>query len=288
MDASQIEAIEDEIEQFDRIIKAAERWGKGFRKDAQTHAKIIKLEAKLARQIRSLFREKSKDIERYIDWTAYFGQINAAVNIKTIVSGDFYDGLDSDFINITFNTFALAIATGAEAGESIYKIPLGIRSTDAIIQELTTKRIAALVGKRVDKDGRIVDNPKAEYRIFDKTRDDIAKSIQTSINLGEAREVMVDRLRVIIDNPARADKIAQTEAVNAYASGLLEFGKESGAVGKQVDDVEAVDQCREYAELGVMPIDYLYGGTDDGPAFHPGCRCTLRLVYQNEMENLKK
>lgn len=284
MDATQRSLIEDEVEQLDILIKAAENWGKGFKRDRLTHAKIIKIEARLQRNIRKLFREKSETIDQFIDWTAYYGNINAAVSVQTIVSGDFFDGIDSDFLTVTFNDFALAIATGAQAGESIYKIPLGIRSTDEIIQRLTTEKLASLIGKRVDKDGKIVDNPKAEYRISDRIRNDIAKSIQTSINLGEDKDTSIGRLRTIINNPARAEKIAQTETVNAYNAGTLEFGRESGAVGKAVDVVGATDVCAEYADEGIVPIDHLYGGADDGPAFHVGCRCTLRIVYQNEMD----
>lgn len=276
--------IEDEIEQLDVIIKAAETWGKGFKRDKATHLKAIKLEAKLQRQIRTLFREKSRDIEKYINWTAYYGQINADLNIETIVTGDFFDGLDSDFLTVTFDTYAQIITTGAKAGESIYKLPLNIRSSDDFIQELTIRRLAYLVGKMVDKSGKVVDNPKAEYRISDKIRSDIAKSIQTSINLGEDKQTVISRLVNIVDNPGRAEKIAQTETVNAYGAGMLEFGKESGAVGKEVDTVGAVDVCADYADEGIVPLDHLYGGTDDSPAFHVGCRCTIRLVYANEMQ----
>lgn len=285
MDAVLHSQIEDEIEQLDMLIKAAEKWGKGFKRDPKTHAKVIKVEAKLQRAIRKLFREKSLEVEKYIDWTAYFGQINAAVNVQTIVSGDFFDGIDADFLTVTFNEYALAVATGAQASESIYKIPLGIRSSDDFIQALTTKKLAALVGKRVDKDGKIVDNPNKSYRISDKVRNDVAKSIQTSINLGEDKETSIGRLRTIINDPVRAEKIAQTETVNAYNAGALEFARESGAVGKQIDTVESSDICADYADEGIVPIDYLYGGSDDGPAFHVGCRCTMRLVYQNELDN---
>lgn len=284
MDAVLRNKVEDEIERLDIVIKAAESWGRGFKRHRATHAQIIKIEARMQRNIRKLFREKAAIIEDFIDWNAYNGQLNAAFNVQTIVSGDFFDGLDSDFLAVTFNEYALAIATGAQAGESIYKIPLGIRSTDAIIQQLTTERLASLIGKRVSKDGKIVDNPTKSYRISDKVRSDIAKSIQTSINLGEDKQTSIGRLTKIINNPARAEKIAQTETVNAYNAGTLTFARESGAVGKIVDTVDTKDECANFADEGIVPIDHLYGGSDDGPAFHVGCRCTLRIVYKNEMD----
>ncbi|MCF6389994.1 hypothetical protein [Mycobacterium sp. SMC-4] len=41
---------------------------------------------------------------------------------------------------------------------------------------------------------------------------------------GEGQAAMVKRIRKVINNPVRAEMIAQTEAVNAYQSGLMNFG----------------------------------------------------------------
>lgn len=289
-----ITLIEDELEQHDRIVKAAENWAPIYRKDKDTQGKMIRVESSWQRALRRMFRDQSAKVENYIDWSAYnelaaktkASRVDAAVTIETVVKGDFFDGLDSDFITISFDPLSTIIATGAQAGESIYKIPLGIKSTDAIIQELTTDRIAWLVGKRVDKSGLLVDNPKAEYRISNKTREDIVKAIQTSLAKGEERQQIIDRLIGVVKNPARAEQIAQTESVNAYNAGLIEFGKESGAVGKESQDFESIDYCGEYADEGIVPIDYLYGGVYYGPAYHPGCRCGLRLVYAAEAREL--
>jgi hypothetical protein len=282
MDATLVKSIDDEIERNDVIIKAAENWAGRYKKDRKTFQKLIKTEAKMQRRIRILFREYGKRAEEAIDWNAYYGLVNAKVSVQTIVKGDFLEGISSEFAKITLQDIALLTAIGAEAGENTYKIPLGIRSTDAIIQQLATDRVAFLVGKRVDKDGKLVDNPRAEYRITDKTREDILQAVQTSINLGEAKAQAIDRIGDVIDNPLRAEKIAQTESINAYSNGMLEFGKESGATGKEVDDVGAIDECKEYADEGIVPLDHVYGGEESGPAFHTGCRCGLRIVYANE------
>lgn len=274
--------VEDEIEKTDRIILAAEKWGKGYSKDPDSHAALIRAEAKLARQIRKVFRDRAEDIAAYVNWPYYFGQVMADFNVDVAVTGDFFDGLDSDFISITFDTIATATALGAQASEVVYGIPLGIRSSDAIIQDLTTERLAFLIGKRVDKSGAIVDNPNSKYRISDKTRNDVAKSIQTSISLGEDKPTAVNRLKKVINNTRRAEIIAQTEIVNAYGQGVLEFGKESGATGKEWQDVFATDVCAEYAGLGIVPLNYMYGGDTKAPAAHTGCRCNLRIVYANE------
>lgn len=283
---------EDEAEKYDRMLIAAEKWSPLYRKNRKTYVKTIAIEARLRRQVRGVFRNFAEDIDSYINWNQYEAQraeltaskLDAEVNVEVIVSENLYDDIDSLFFNVTLETVALAVATGAQAGEAIYDIALGIRSTDAIIQSLATDRLAWLVGKKVDKEGNVVDNPKATYRISNKTREDIARNIQTGISLGEDKEAMTKRIKTVINNPRRAEIIAQTETVNAYGSGLIEFAKESGATGKEWETVGAIDICAEYANLGTVELNYLFGGENMSPAAHTGCRCNLRIVYANEFQ----
>lgn len=283
---------EDEIEKYDRALIAAEAWSSRYKKDRVTYKQIIKLEARLRREIRSVFREMAGKVDQYVDWNQYAQQMSqvqasakpleAAVDVMVIVKEDFYDDLDGLFFTLTFQTISTAITTGAIAGENIYGIPLGIRSSDAIIQELTTKRLAWLVGKRVDKSGAVVENPNAEYRISNKTRQDIANNIKTGIALGEDKSTMTKRLETVVNNPRRAESIAQTETVNAYGEGMLEFGRESEATGKEWEDVAATDVCKDNSDQGVIPLNATFVSGDLAPAAHTGCRCNLRLAYANE------
>lgn len=283
---------EDEAEKYDRLLIAAEKWSPLYKKNRKTYVKTIAIEARLRRQVRSVFRTASDNLDSYINWNQYEAQraelnaskLEANVNVEVIVSENLYDDIDAMFFNVTLETVALAVATGAQAGEAIYDIALGIRSTDAIIQSLATDRLAWLVGKRVDKEGNVVDNPKATYRISNKTREDIARNIKTGISLGEDKQAMTKRIKTVINNPRRAEIIAQTETVNAYGSGLIEFAKESGATGKEWETVGAIDICAEYANLGTVKLNYLYGGENTSPAAHTGCRCNLRIVYANEFQ----
>jgi len=286
--------VEKEIEIYDRFLIAAEKWSPRYKTDRDSYKRIIKAEARLRREIRSVFRDTAKTVEAHINWNQYAAQqmkvqasakkLEAAeVDVEVIVDEILYDELDALFFNVTFETISTAIAIGAQAGESIYKIPLGIRSTDAIIQDITTERLAWLVGKRVDKDGNLVDNPKPEYRISNKTREDIASNIKSGIALGEDRATMIKRLESIVRNPGRAEKIAQTETVNAYGSGMLQFGIESDATGKEWEDVAATDMaCAGNRDQGIIPIKAKFQSGDYAPAAHTGCRCNLRIVYSNE------
>lgn len=294
MDAVQREQIEDEIEHLDIILKAAENWAKQYTRDRKTYNKLIKNEAKWQRMLRSFFVRHARKAPAAINWDKYDAQlkevnasrIDAAFDVDVMVKEAFLDGINEDFLKISLSTEYLSTATllGAQAGESIYKIPLGITPASEMIQQLTTERIAWLVGKRVDKSGNIVDNPNAAYRISDKTREQIASSIKQSLDIGENRSEAAARLVEIIGDPARAERIAQTESVNAYGSGLRGFAKESGATGKEWQDVNASDECADYANQGIVPLDHEYEPGVYHPAAHTGCRCGERYVYKNEYD----
>jgi hypothetical protein len=294
--------VEDEVERLDNIIKASEDWSKAYRKDPKTHDKLIANEAKYSRELRKMFRSIAKKAPNAVDWGQYNselakvkasadGRINADLSVKTIVTGSFLDGVNSDFMNISITKIATAIAIGSLAGATIYDIPIGLPSTSDIIQGLATDRVAALIGKTVNRDDTgkvvdIVDNLKAGYKISDGTRDDILSSLKYSISQGEDRSEASARLVDIIGDTSRADTIAQTESVNAYSAGLLDFGDRSEATGKEWQDVGADDVCAD--NTAMSPIDFgdsfydSQGAEIDGPVAHPNCRCGMRLLYANE------
>lgn len=288
--------LEREAINLTALIRSSEDWSSEYAKDPKTHAKLLRNEAVLQVELTKYFRDIAANIPQYIHWQGYLNQRRQTLdaqdpnyNVDVIVQDVPVDKYDGTFIKVVFQQVAILTAIGATAGENIYRVPLGIQSTDAIIQQLTTDHVASLVGKKVLKDGSIVDNPKATYRISDKTRKDIAQSIKTSLNMGDDIQTATARLEKAVTglNNNRAKVIAQTESVNAYQTGLFEFGKQSGAVGKESQDVGAVDNCRTYAELGPVPLDYLYDGIYFKPTYHTKCRCGSRLIYQAEWDRIQ-
>lgn len=285
-----IEAAEDELFNLNITVLAAEDWSREYEKDPGTLAKIIKLEAGMERTLRRYFREMSQDVERFVDWRRYAQalydkqQIMAAddLNIDVIVVDRELDDTDNTFLRVVFEDIATGAGIGAQSGEQIYRRYTGLTSTSAEIQRFARQQAASLVGKRLGKDGTIIDNPNAKYKISNTTRNDIRSAIRTSLSLGENQEQAVDRLRNTVKNAKRAELIAQTEAVNAYQGGLLEFGKKSGATGKESQALNTSDRCADYDREGVVPLNYLYGGLYLGPSYHPRCRCGIRLVFPEE------
>lgn len=278
------ESLLDEYEYHARVIKAAENWSPIYRKARSAHDQLIKAEAKMERILKKHFRDVADQAEDFIDWR-YYQAVKASYDVKVLVKDSAVDQADDILFELLFDTVSIATAAGAQAGEHIYGLKLGLDSASAVIQRIALEQVATLVGKKVLFDGQVVTNEKPEYRISEKTRKDIRQSINVSITLGEDQKAAVGRLRKVINNPKRAEMIARTESVNSYGRGLLNFGEQSGAIGKEWQTVGAIDICSEYAALGPRPFNYVYdkrtGRT--GPAAHPNCRCGLRLIYQNEL-----
>lgn len=288
MQAAQRFELDNELERLDRVIKAAENWSKEYAKDPATHDKLIKTEAKLQRNIRKVLREQSQKAADFVDWSQYSRAIRA-YDVNTIIKDVALDAIDNAFLTVVFDPIADATAIGSQAFQNIYKLPFGMEPTDAIIQQMAREQVAKLVGMLVHKDGSVTDNPRAAYRISDVTRNDIRESLHSSISMGETIQEATDRLTKTIDDPARAELIAQTETVNAYQSGLLESGRQSGAVGKLWQDLGADDVCSDNSDLGPIGIDDSFQASDgsdiDGPSAHPRCRCGMRLIYQAEADS---
>ncbi len=285
----EINEAEMKIIQLDNVIKASENWADEYTKTPDQHAKLINTESKLESALRGYFRGLAERALTYISWTAYdaIARSLKADNLEVIVNiedGPFMQE-DALLIQVMYDPIEAAVALGATAGEVIYNRPIGLSGTDIEIQRAARELVAELVGKKLDLDGNIIDNPKAKYRIGDRTRKEIRESIRTSVNLGETIQEAQARVQKRIKNPKRAMSIARTETVNAYQKGLLSFGDMSGAVEKVWLSVNDNDVCGVYASLGNVPIDFIYDRTTKlkSPAAHPNCRCSLRLIYPEEL-----
>lgn len=277
-----MEAAEKEAIRLTALIRASEDWSREYSKDPKSHAKLIKLEGQWEWALRRFFKGMADNAATLINVYNYTAQVNADYNIEVIVNDDAIDEYDGQFIKLSLEVVTELIATGAAAGQTIYGRPLGLSSTNELIQKLGIDKVASLVGKRVQPDGSIVDNPKPEYNVIDTVRNDIAQAIKNSLALGEDVRTATERVARVINNRIRAELIARTESVNAYQAGLREFALSAKMVGKEWLASGAVDQCAEYAGYGPVSIDFIYGGDLQAPTAHPHCRCSIRYIDATE------
>lgn len=280
-------AVEIEIELSDAVIKAAEKWSDQYKKDPENFAALIKVESRLETVLRRYFKELSERVPNYINWFMYdqrLREVSAADDFSVdVMISDTQLGLeDGLFITTAFDPIAQAVALGAQAGEKLYSQEIGISKSSALVQRTAKDLVAELVGKRIDADGNIVDNPNAAFRVSDKTRKDIRESIATSISLGEDQNAARARLMNTIKDPKRAEMIARTEAVNSYQRGLTTLGNETGAVGKEWQSSNDDDICGTNSKAGIIKITENFPSGHSEPAAHPNCRCGMVLIYPED------
>jgi hypothetical protein len=287
------------LEDLSRGILASEDWAPGYRNAPKQHAAMIKQGAHLHRLLIEHFKQVAKDIPSGIDWYNYQRavieqqramQADAniqAYDVNVIINKDQVNAHDQQFIKVVFDTVASVIELGAESGleEYGFALPVGLTSTSAIVQELTTEQLAHLVGMRIDKQtGLITPNPNPRYSIDETTRSRIVNSIKTSIRLGENQKQAAARLFDVVADSARADMIAHTETVRAYAEGRHAYGEQSGAKGKAWNDANATDICADNTMQGIIPIDANFVSGDPYEPAHPHCKCLTVLIYGDDIK----
>jgi hypothetical protein len=280
-----LKAVEDEIDRLSYVIKAAEDWVPQYGKDPKTHAKLIKIEVQLDRSMRGYFRDLSERVVKMINWSAYQGQVTADFDVRVLINDDDLDLEDDTIMQLMYDPIASGVYTGVSAGEEIYNRTVGLTPTSVAVQQAARERVAELVGKRLNKQGVAVPNPNADYHITETTRQQIRDSIATSLSLGEKYQDAIARLQTTIADYDRASMIAATESVNAYQKGLMTFGDQSGAVGKEWISSNPDDECGDNDQQGIIDINDDFQSGDSEPAAHPNCRCSLRLVYPEELNS---
>lgn len=280
----------DRYEKSARLVKAAEDWADIYRDDIESFAKVIKAEAKMQRQLIMYFKELGDErVDSYVDWYDYgrrLAEIQAAdevyVDVQIKEVADTEDALVMKFI---FDSVSMAALAGVEAGEAQYLIALPDGGIPAAVDKAAKETIAELLGKTY-RNGVYVDNPKAKYKISEVTRNQVRRSIRTSLELGETQAEASARLKSFIKDAKRAEKIASTEAVNAYQGGQYNYGVASGAVKKEWQSLAgACPLCVGNSNAGEIDIDAEFPSGHKVPSCHPWDRCGLRYIYQEELDS---
>lgn len=146
-------------------------------------------------------------------------------------------------------------------------------------------RAAELVGMRYDDSGDLVENPNAEWRIDESTRELLRSDVTRAEEEGWSNERLASALE---DNyafsEARAAVIARTESAFADVAGNLAAWKASGQVaGKQwIVSANACDECQPLADVVVELDEDFPDDGGDGPPLHPNCECDVVPVLTTE------
>lgn len=268
--ATRLELLEART-QLKAAIVAAEDWQQSYRADPTTFALLTYLEAQLETNVAEYLHRLAQRAPTYVDWSRLPQPLMADAGPVANNNDPLWAQEEKLLTAAVLAVITDLIATGAVAGENLYGIPLGLGNLtharlDVAIQEAARKHIAQLV-----------------RGVTETTRKQIRESVAQSIALGEDVNAATERLMQVIDNPIRAELIAQTEPVNAYQTGLKHYAMATGAKSKEWDGL--LGACQLCApQIGrTIGIDEVFVLTDgkevDRPAAHPRCRCGLIYNY---------
>jgi hypothetical protein len=113
---------------------------------------------------------------------------------------------------------------------------------------------------------------KLSGEINQTTRKRITQQIKTSIEVGETKQQLTDRISDVLNNPKRARMIAQTESIRAYAEGRLAVGRRLKIPYKQLQSfqVDAGEICGQ-VNGQVVRLEENFSNGLSSPPFHPNC-----------------
>lgn len=271
-------------EQNAGLILAAEDWANIYRKDEASFAQLVKGEAKMQTELIKYFKGFSDRALQLIDWYSYnnkLREIHASDEFQVdVMVQEIPDSEDSLIMQIVYEPLVLAVEAGLLSAEANYKFSIPDETIAQAVSQVAKEKIAYLVGRRVDRDGNIVPAKNPQYHINQVTRDRIKDSIRTSLSLGEDQKAASERIANIVKDPKRAERIASTEAVNAFQGGQYRYALEAGATGKEWQALaSACVKCKTNADAGIIPIDQEFPSGHQAPSCHPFDRCGLRYDF---------
>lgn len=242
-------------------IRAAEEWTDSYKKDPETFSALVSLEAQLETAVAEYLHGAASRAARFVDWSVL--KASGAPN----ADDEAWEEERRLFTIAVLQIITELTTLGVIAAEVNEEMPIAFDTLQDAIMEAARKQVAQLVKGATDT-----------------TRKLIRESVAQSIALGEDANQAVERLMKVIDNPIRAEMIAQTEPVNAYQRGYYLYAKKTGAVSKEWDGLAGA--CKICAPLigKTIPIDELFELTNGQevlhPAGHPRCRCSLIYNYE--------
>lgn len=257
-------ALLDARAELTQAIRASEEWTPSYKRHSDTFMPLLRYEAELERHTAEYLAGLAQRAPEYVDWSLIPEpvQLQAASTPLANKTDEVWAGEAIDLTKAVIDAITMLTVTGAQYGELEYGITLGVDSLTDWIQVAAREHTAGLVSGVTDTNRKL-----------------IQEAIKQGIARGEDRDAMTARIRKVINNPVRAEMIAQTESVNAYQSGLMNFGIETGAKSKTWEALAGA--CPVCAPLDgeTVGIAESFSNGLDRPPGHPRCRCGSYLGY---------
>lgn len=245
------------------VIRASEEWSPSYKKNQKNFKDLLAHEAELETAVAEYLSRLASRAPGYVDWSLYNQQVMvkaAAANPVDNQDHPEWDGEEADLAASIMDIIIALMVVGGQAGQLTYGIDIGISN----LSESILKAASTVVGDLVKN-------------VTVTTRNLIRESIKQSIARGENIVEATDRIMRVMNNPVRAELIAQTESVRAYQSGLRDFAEQTGAKTKTFEALVGACQLCSPFDGKTIPMDDEFDCGD--PPVHPRCRCSVVYNY---------
>lgn len=239
---------------------SGERFHPGYKKNKDSFRLLISSHVKLRRAMKGYFKDLAERLKFKLNWTAY------ALQTMKFDEYSYIDEFDWEGETVTLTViFSDNLKPAYSAGIADAHTELGLTTYTSVKEtpvQAALRKHALSLAKNLNQ----------------TTRDKIKESLKSSIDQGLSTPDAASALADIIDDPYRAELIANTESVQAYSEAKLQVGDEVGAQGKSWQDGQA-GACPTCSELDgeIVAIDDSFSDGSDSPPAHPNCRCLLQL-----------
>lgn len=242
-------------------IRASEEWSPSYKQAPRAFSALLTHEAALETAVAEYLSRLAHRAPGYVDWKQVAQQqVKAAANPVDNQDDPEWDAESGDLASSIMDIIIALVVAGGEAGQQTYGIDIGINNLSDSVLKAAREQVANLV-----------------KGVTVTTRNLIRESIAQSITRGENLAQSADRLMSVLNNPARAELIAQTESVRAYQSGLRAFAEQTGAKTKTFEALVGACQLCSPSDGKTIPMNDEFDLGD--PPVHPRCRCSVIYNY---------
>ncbi len=255
LSVEQLEGIADTVDAF--VFKQqqpGEKFHPDYKRNKKLFKKLIRETVKFKRDIRKFFLAQFSRL----DYLARFPYVLADESSdfeQAYLSNVQWDQEDQTLTAVLEVNLASFFEIGAKATELQLQTDLNIGPTHTEEAKFLRKYSVELAGE-----------------INQTTKKRVTQQIRTSIEVGETRQQLTARIDKVLNNPKRAEMIAQTESIRAYAEGRLAVGKRLKIPYKQLQSFQ-VDRGEICGRVSgeVVPLEQPFSNGLHSPPFHPRC-----------------
>lgn len=248
---------------------------------------VTKQAATLKKILKTAFEAVAQDVAN---------QVSSLINkIDMTAVQKILDEIDFAGLVVLAGDFEAVYEAVAKDGAIQALVQIGITDDEMMVNLVNEKAVewakargAEMVGKKIDSNGDLVENPNARWRIDESTRDMLRADVAQAIEEGWSNDKLAEQLAGnYAFSDERADTIARTETAYADVQGNLIAYNESGVVeGKEwITGAGCCDDCDELDGEVVALGDDFPNGAGDAPPYHPNCRCDLLPVLTDNNES---